>query len=790
MTPRPAAPGLAREDEHLRILAALRARLHEDALALRTPGEWAARLRLATLMPGEDFANILLISSQRPGATLVRDYRQWTATGRQVRRGENGIEIFRISPRAAPGRPQDRDQRDDDEPPPAWRDADRVAYVWDVSQTTGQPVASPGLPAPGQAPAGLWDALCWLARREGFAVEREDGAPADGTTFWCARRIRLLPGLTGEQAIWALAHQLGHVLLHAAPGGCPPGTTTSGCTGLRKAEADSVAYITCARHGVSPSGELAYPASWAGSDPRTQPAAAILTAGHRIATAATRVIRQTDRILHGDDPAPAPAPRQEPVTPAAGRPRTRTRDDETVSRQAATSATPPAAPRPPGGPGPRTLAVLRDAEAYYTSQLVGSWAPGYLASRGVSDATARDWHIGYAPAGWSTLTGHLRRLGHDDREIQAAGLAKPSSRGTLIDIFRDRIMLPVRDYGGELAGFIGRAHPRAGPDVPKYLNSPETAGYRKGSLLFGLYHARPALAQGATPVLVEGPFDAIAVTIADPGRHAGLAPCGTALTSQQAALIGQAADLDRTGILVAFDSDAAGRNAALRAYGTLRPLTANLQTALLEGKDPAEILQHHGPDALRSILRDRRQPLSALLIDAKIAEWERRLGDLSDPLRQYVAMLNVAMLIAGLLPDEAAGQIRRITAGRELRAFDDQLRHVGNPELPQIARALPAGTAFQAVRTATRLDFDVSDVLTVVANAVILSARSPKGKQRGLRDNPDRTRPAPGRQAPWLASASFPHPPLTPHASAAFAESGSRVRAVDKILRRSPNPAR
>ena len=306
MTPRPAAPALAREDEHRRKLAVLRARLHEDALALRTPGEWAARLRLAALMPGEDFANILLISSQRPGATLVRDYRQWTATGRQVRRHESGIETFRIPPRPAPRRPQDRGKRDDDEPPPTWRDADRVAYVWDLSQTSGQPVAPPGLPAPGQAPAGLWDALCWLARREGFAVEREDGAPADGTTFWTARRIRLLPGLTGEQAVWALAHQLGHVMLHAAPGPHPPGTTTSGCMGLRKAEADSVAYITCARHGVTVSGELACPASWAGSDPRSQPAAAVLTAGHRIATAATRVIRYADRVLHGDDSAACP----------------------------------------------------------------------------------------------------------------------------------------------------------------------------------------------------------------------------------------------------------------------------------------------------------------------------------------------------------------------------------------------------------------------------------------------------------------------------------------------------
>ena len=166
MPPRPAAPELAREDERQRKLAALRTRLHDDVRALRTSGDWAARLRLAALMPGEDFGNILLIFSQRPGATLVRDYRQWTATGRQVRRHENGIETFRIPPRPLPRRPQDRDERDDREPP-TWRDADRVGYVWDLSQTTGQPVTVPaGLPPPGQAPPGLWDGRGLPARQE------------------------------------------------------------------------------------------------------------------------------------------------------------------------------------------------------------------------------------------------------------------------------------------------------------------------------------------------------------------------------------------------------------------------------------------------------------------------------------------------------------------------------------------------------------------------------------------------------------------------------------------------
>ncbi len=428
------------------------------------------------------------------------------------------------------------------------------------------------------------------------------------------------------------------------------------------------------------------------------------------------------------------------------------------------------------------MAVLRDAETYYTRQLSGSWAPVYLTSRGITEPTARDWHIGYAPAGWSTLTGHLRSLGHDDREIQAAGLAKLSSRGTLIDIFRDRIVLPDHDAGGMPAGFIGRAHPRAGPDVPKYLYSPETAAYKKGSLLFGLHHARPALAREAAPVIVEGPFDAIAVTTADPGRLAGLAPCGTALTSQQAVLIGQAADLDRTGILVAFDSDPAGRRATLRAHGILLPLTPKLQTVLLDGKDPAEILQHHGPDALRGILRDRREPLSAVLIDDRIESYNPRLDD---PVSTYLAMLKVAVLIAGLLPGGTARQIRSITAGRELQIFDDQLRHVDNPELAEIVQVLPAETAYQAVRTAAKLDFDVSDVLTVVANAVTLGARSPKGQEPALRDTRERARPALRPEASRLAGTSFPIPPLSPPAGAVRTGSGSRPRPQASAPRRT-----
>jgi len=103
--------------------------------------------------------------------------------------------------------------------------------------------------------------------------------------------------------------------------------------------------------------------------------------------------------------------------------------------------------------------VLLDAERFYRGRLAGSGAPAYLETRGFSPAATKRWPIGYAPAGWTTLIDHLRHLGYDDALIEAAGLARRSSRGTLIDHFRDRVMLAIRDERGMIAGFIGRARP-------------------------------------------------------------------------------------------------------------------------------------------------------------------------------------------------------------------------------------------------------------------------------------------------------------------------------------------
>jgi DNA primase len=716
----PAVPGDRgqHDEDREQRLAALRIRLQTAALDVRTAEDWSRRLQAAAQLPVETWANVLLISSQRPDATLVKGYEAWRAAGRHVNRNEHGIEIF-----SGP-RQQKRNRRPagDGEHGHSWRDADQVTYVWDLSQTSGQPLparAAIGSPA-GAGPPGLWEALCWLARREGFAVEREPGCPHDGTTLWTARRIRVPPGLAAGQAIWALAHQLGHVLLHH-PAAIVPGTSTTGRRGVQKAEADSIAFITCFRHGVPVEHAFANPQTWAGSDPRAQPAAAILAAGERITKAAARISRHLDHHVPGSI-AGLPAPAR-------------------VGTAAVTAAANAAASSPERDP--RIEDVLLDAGQFYTGQLASSWVPAYLERRGITAAAMGEWHIGYAPRGWTALTSYLRGRGHHDDAIQAAGLARISSRGTLIDHFRDRAMLPVHDGQGNLAGFIGRVRPGAAPAVPKYLNGPATSTYQKGDLLFGLHQAGGHLACGATPVIVEGPFDAIAVTLADPGRYAGLAPCGTALTSRQAAALSRAADLRHTGVLVAFDDDTAGRKAAVRAYGILRPISDRLQSVTLAGKDPAEILETEGAAALQAILQDRVRPLSAVVIDAHLGLWERRLCDPAGPL---LAMRSTATLIAGLLPPETAGAIRQITRNEELLTLDKLLRPVANPELCDIAGALPADAICQITRTAERLGItDYSDVLAEVANAVIRNAARPNG--------------VPHDAAAQLAGQSFPYPP-------------------------------
>jgi len=435
----------------------------------------------------------------------------------------------------------------------------RTGQDWTSWLRHAHGVRPPSTPLSADHVEAAWTALNHLARREGFTVDRAACADADGFTTWRNREIRIRPDAEPAQAVIALAHQLGHVLLHSEIAKLEPSGTVL-CTGARKVEADSVAYLAATYIGIDAKA-ITFPhvSSWAGTDQRANPAATVEANTTRVLTATAAITTRLDA-----------------AGIASAQPAARSRGGPLAAGESADS------------PAPRDelVGAHNAAGLFFRSQMSDSWIPGYLASRGIGAAVQEQWLFGCAPDAWDSLTSYLRTAGYSDAVIEASGLARRSRRGTLIDTFRNRAMLPIRSADGTMIAFIGRAPDDADPNVPKYLNSPSTALYNKGEVLFGLWEARDALASGARPVIVEGPLDAIAVTAAGHGRHVGIAPCGTKFTAHQAAALAQAADLRACGVIVAFDPDQAGRHAAVHAYHLLVPLTEKLAAATLPAGQP------------------------------------------------------------------------------------------------------------------------------------------------------------------------------------------------------------
>ena len=268
----------------------------------------------------------------------------------------------------------------------------------------------------------------------------------------------------------------------------------------------------------------------------------------------------------------------------------------------------------------RILELNRLATDFYMRQFPGSWAQHYLAERLRADLTGdRYVRPGCAPAGWTRLVDHLRRRGVTDLELTESGLASAARTGRLIDRFRDRLVFPITRLAAdgqlELLGFVGRRHPDATDQAggPKYLNTPDTPLFHKGAQLFTA--RADLLGAGATPVLVEGPLDALAVSQAGQGRYAGAGALGTSLTERQAAELATAAHRNVVAPIVATDADLAGRVAAHRDFWLLAQHgVAPMRVVLRPGTDPATVLEADGPHSLRASLADSA-PLANDLMD-------------------------------------------------------------------------------------------------------------------------------------------------------------------------------
>jgi DNA primase catalytic core len=350
----------------------------------------------------------------------------------------------------------------------------------------------------------------------------------------------------------------------------------------------------------------------------------------------------------------------------------------------------------------RLLAAHAEAADFFASRLRSesdAGPRGYLNRRGfgaVIDSPV--WRVGYAPPRWTDLTDHLRQTGFRDTEICASGLGLRTRRGTVVDRFRDRITFGVRDEHGHVVGFLGRAAPGAG-GVPKYLNSPRSMTYEKSAVLFGLGDQHSQLVSGGVPVLVEGPLDAMAVSLASKISRplVGIAACGTALTPTQV----QALAMVSTGpVLVAFDADAAGMAAVVRSYATVaRSSSLAAQAVRLPlGTDPASVLADRGIAGLRAALA-KTVPLADLVVDQVLSQYAHRLDNAE---ARLCALREIASTIAVLPRGDVAGQAARLgslldfdhrTVARELAEAVSLARFRPQPNTgrrnPQIDR--PAG---------------------------------------------------------------------------------------------------
>ncbi len=329
----------------------------------------------------------------------------------------------------------------------------------------------------------------------------------------------------------------------------------------------------------------------------------------------------------------------------------------------------------------------------------GKQAYGYLERRGIDEATAERFGLGYSAPAWEALREHLATLGFSDHEMLSAGLLV-EAEGRLHDRFRGRLMFAISDVKGRVIGFGARA---LDDSQPKYINTSQTALFDKGGLLYALDRAQQGIRREGRAVVVEGYMDAIAAH--QHGFDNVVAQMGTALTERQVRLLKKLAGE----IVLALDADAAGSQAMLRGHEVIREAlrgsektvpvvswrglvryqeaaSVNLRVAVLpDGQDPDDVIRA-GPDLWRSLIEGAR-PILDYRLEAASA-----VHDLNDPRgRSSVVQEFLPLLSAVADPVVRAHYVQRLS----------RISLLGEEELSaMLARGIPRPSAGVAVNPA------------------------------------------------------------------------------------------
>ena len=237
-----------------------------------------------------------------------------------------------------------------------------------------------------------------------------------------------------------------------------------------------------------------------------------------------------------------------------------------------------------------------EAAKFFFSNLMNNQnAKEYFLNRGIKEETIKKFGLGFANDSWNSLMFYLRKKGINDVLLEEAGLISVNKeKGRKYDRFRNRVMFPVFDYQGKVIGFGGRV---LDDSKPKYLNSPETLVFQKGTNLYGLNFALKHNMSERYFVIVEGYMDLI--SLHQYGITNVVASLGTALTINQARLLKRYADK----VIISYDADMAGQMATLRGLEILR--TAGFDVRVLnipQGKDPDEYVRSNGKEACLNLI--------------------------------------------------------------------------------------------------------------------------------------------------------------------------------------------
>jgi DNA primase len=233
-------------------------------------------------------------------------------------------------------------------------------------------------------------------------------------------------------------------------------------------------------------------------------------------------------------------------------------------------------------------------------------AIAYFKSRGLAAETVRDFKLGYSPPGWTSFCMFAEKKGIGIANLAACGLAIKKEDGSAYDRFRDRVMFSLFDLSGRIVGFAGRGRDK--DSTPKYLNSPETAIYRKKEFLYGLNVTRQYIKDQKFVFVVEGYMDFL--TLYQAGIRNIVATSGTAMTAEHGHLLKRFTPR----VVLVFDGDAAGQSAAQRGIFTLAPFDLDVAILVLPPEeDPDSFVKAQGAKAFTDLLQSARPALDFIV---------------------------------------------------------------------------------------------------------------------------------------------------------------------------------